>query len=314
MATTNHLGFTTVSQSQSQKEVTVNNALKLIDAILNTGAVDKDLYTPPGGPTEGAVYIVSDSSTATGDWAGRENDIALYYDGAWNFLTPNEGFTIWVNDEDNLYVWTSAAWETLITAVAFQDVPMIGINTTADGTNRLSVLSDAALFTAETDDIRVVLSKDDTGDVASFIFQNNFDGRAEFGLIGDDDFHFKVSPDGSTFYESFIIDKDNGDVAFQQFIKLSAPSELTIASGVVTAVKSSHKIDTQGNAASDDLDTINGGSEGCFLLIQPENDTRTVVVKNGTGNIRTKSGADVSLDSYGDTMLLYFDGTNWLEV
>ena len=37
-------------------------------------------------------------------------------------------------------------------------------------------------------------------------------GRAEFGLTGDDDFHAKVSPDGSTFHEGYIIDRNTGDV------------------------------------------------------------------------------------------------------
>lgn len=98
------------------------------------------------------------------------------------------------------------------------------------------------------------------------------------------------------------------------FISTPPATELTIASGVVTATQSAHKIDTESDAASDDLVTINGGSEGALLILEPQDDARTVVIKHGTGNIRTKSGADVNLDNYGDTWMARKDGTNWLEV
>ena len=79
MATTNHLLLTQVEQHQSQKEITVNEALVVLDAILNTGAVDKDLATPPVSPTEGDVYIVA--SGGTGSWAGHDGEMAYYAGG-----------------------------------------------------------------------------------------------------------------------------------------------------------------------------------------------------------------------------------------
>lgn len=90
---------------------------------------------------------------------------------------------------------------------------------TPDATNRLSANTPAVLFNRETDDIQVKLNKEAAGDTASFLFQTGFSGRAEIGTTGDDDLHFKVSPDGSTFHEGLIIDKDNGAV--------SAPNNLS---------------------------------------------------------------------------------------
>lgn len=107
MTTSNHLGFSFILQSQSQKEVTANAALSAIDAILNTGAIDKDLATPPGSPAAGDVYIVAGS--ATGAWAGKDGQIA-YYDSGWRFIDPNEGLALWVNDEDKLYIYNGSAW------------------------------------------------------------------------------------------------------------------------------------------------------------------------------------------------------------
>jgi hypothetical protein len=115
MATTSHLAVTLVEQAQAQKEVTVNAALIRMDAILNAGAKDKDLATPPGSPLEGDVYIVA--ASATGAWVGQSGKIA-YYNQSWKFITPLEGMTIWVNDEDIQYSYTGAAWVQTVGGIA----------------------------------------------------------------------------------------------------------------------------------------------------------------------------------------------------
>ncbi len=88
-------------------------------------------------------------------------------------------------------------------------------------------------------------------------------------------------------------------------------STLTIASGVITVSTSYHKVETQGAAATDDLDTINGGSEGDVLFLSPENNAHTVVVKNGTGNIKVGSGADFTMDDIEDAIALVKIGALW---
>lgn len=100
-----------------------------------------------------------------------------------------------------------------------QSQDMFGVNTTADATNRLAVKSDAVLFshddvTPGNDDCIVKVNKAAAGDTASHLFQTGFSGRAEFGLTGDDDFHLKVSADGSAWNEAIVIDKDNGFAGF----------------------------------------------------------------------------------------------------
>ena len=94
------------------------------------------------------------------------------------------------------------------------------------------------------------------------------------------------------------------------FYNCTADSELTIATGAITATKSYHNVDTEGDAASDDLDTISGGTDGDIIVLTANNAGRTVVIKNGTDNIIC--GADISLDNTGDTATLIYDGTNWL--
>lgn len=107
MATTSHVGLTLIEQSQAQKEVTINTALVRLDALLNTGAIDKDLATPPGSPAEGDLYIVA--ASPTGDWDGYAGEIA-YFEQIWRFIVPNEGMTLWVNDENIVYSYDGGAW------------------------------------------------------------------------------------------------------------------------------------------------------------------------------------------------------------
>lgn len=85
---------------------------------------------------------------------------------------------------------------------------------------------------------------------------------------------------------------------------------LTINGGVVTITTDYHLIDTEGAAASDDLDTINGGVDGQFLMIACVNAARSVVVKHNTGNIIIQDSGDIILNSVDEKLLLFYDGTN----
>lgn len=77
--------------------------------------VDKDLNTPPGGPASGDRYIVA--AGGVGDWAGQDDNIAEWDGSAWNFTTASEGFAVYVEDEDFIYVYTGAAWVRLSTRI-----------------------------------------------------------------------------------------------------------------------------------------------------------------------------------------------------
>ena len=94
-------------------------------------------------------------------------------------------------------------------------------------------------------------------------------------------------------------------------IALEEAGELTISSGAVTKSRSHHTIDTEGDAASDDLASILGGSEGEVILIRPANGARTVVLKHNTGNIWSMSGYDVTLDDADDYSILVYSGSKW---
>jgi len=95
-------------------------------------------------------------------------------------------------------------------------------------------------------------------------------------------------------------------------IAWGSASELTISSGAITVAQSHHRVDTESDAASDDLDTINGGSEGQVIAIRAEHADRTVVLKDGTGNLDL--GGDVYLTDTDQYVVLIYDGTSWQPV
>jgi hypothetical protein len=98
--------------------------------------------------------------------------------------------------------------------------------------------------------------------------------------------------------------------------KIATPmrGELTIASGAITVTGSYHRVDTEGDGATDDLTTINGGIDGMRLVLRAENGARDVVVKDGTGNIQCVG--DFTMDNVQDTIELIYDSTltAWLEI
>lgn len=95
--------------------------------------------------------------------------------------------------------------------------------------------------------------------------------------------------------------------------KINTPNNAkTIAAGAITTTSGLCIVDTEAAAASDDLDTINGGVDGMILVIRAANSARTVVAKDGTGNM--KLAGDFSLDNAEDTLIMISDATNWYEL
>lgn len=92
------------------------------------------------------------------------------------------------------------------------------------------------------------------------------------------------------------------------FMNYGAGTELTIAAGVVTATQRHHKIDTELDAGTDDLDTILGGTAGDETFLRQQNSGRVVTVTNA-GNIITRSGGDQPLTP---GAWFFFAGTSWI--
>jgi hypothetical protein len=204
MEQTANLKLPYIMPSQAQPNVTHNEALRMLDAFVQLAVLDRDLASPPASPAEGSRYIVA--VDATDDWAGHEDEISAWQDGAWVFHTPRAGWLAWLNDEERLVGFNGAEW-------VEPSPSMMGINAAADETNRLALASSASLFSHQGGDHRLKINKNAAGDTASVLFQTGFSGRAEMGLAGDDDYCFKVSPDGAAWHEAITIDRNTGRVS-----------------------------------------------------------------------------------------------------
>jgi len=89
---------------------------------------------------------------------------------------------------------------------------------------------------------------------------------------------------------------------------------LTIAAGVIKVFSDMHLVATEGGAATDDLDTINGGTDNVLVTLFAADAAKDVVVKHGTGNIRLHGAVDFTLNNGWDNITLRYYGGFWIEV
>jgi len=355
--TTTHLALPYILAAQAQKHVTHNEALRLLDAMVQLSVLDRTRTAPPASPGDGDRHLVA--SGATDLWAGWDLNVAFWVDGVWLRLVPRTGWLTWVAAEGMFLVWTGAAWEvvgeprdvsdavfslvndadptkkalfslsgistgttrsftlpntsselailagtqtftgnkifsgtvtvsaasasigtatgtatygmgtgattsgvtktlnlgtggasgsntvvnigpatagangttvvntptvTFANAVTQVGMPQANLTAqllglggaTADSYNRLSVNTPAVLLNNAGAGIEATVNKAAPANDASFAFKTNWSARALIGLLGSDDFSFKVSPDGSTFFDALRIDRTSGQVELPQ--------------------------------------------------------------------------------------------------
>lgn len=219
MESTVNLDLPYIMPSQAQKHVTHNEALELLDALVQCVVIDRDLSSAPGGAQEGDRYIVA--AGAGGEWEGHEGSIAVRRDGGWRFLAPGAGWRAWAIDEAALLYWTGSAWQSAAAGAGdLQNLSRLGVGATADAQNPFSAKLNnalwAALTTGEggTGNLRYVMNKEAPSGVLSLLMQSNWSGRAEIGLVGDDDLTIKVSPDAIGWSEALRIDRHTAKVSF----------------------------------------------------------------------------------------------------
>ena len=229
MTTTPNLSLPYIDAAQAQKHVTHNEAIRGLDALVQTAIVTRTLSAPPATPADGACYILA--SAGTGAWAGQAaNIVAAWQDGLWVFYLPKTGWYAWVADEATTVTFTGTVWQVFGQPSV---LPQLGINATADATNKLAVKSPTVLFDNIGNGTQVKLNKHAAADTASLLYQDNFSGRAEAGLAGDDKYHLKVSADGATWKEALLVDQATGIVNFPSGV---APGSLPIATTTTPGV------------------------------------------------------------------------------
>ncbi len=229
-APTPNLQLPYIMAAQAQKHVTHNEAVRMLDCLVQLMVLSRTLSVTPAVPADGDRYIVG--AAPTGAWIGQTGRIAAFQDGTWIIYLPKEGATAWVADENSLVAYTGTDWlpvspapSVIAAALAnqpVQNVSQLGVSATADTTNRLSVSAPATLLNHAGNGHQVKLNKNATADTASLLYQTNFSGRAEIGTTGDDGLHIKVSANGSVWTEALAIDATTGDTTLQRSLNTSA--------------------------------------------------------------------------------------------
>lgn len=107
MTDTARLGLPFIEGSQAQKHVTHNEALGLLDSLVQLTVLDRNLTTPPSSPADGDCYIPA--AGATGAWSGWDGQIAAY-SGGWVRITPMPGFKAWVTSERLTVTYEDGMW------------------------------------------------------------------------------------------------------------------------------------------------------------------------------------------------------------
>lgn len=124
MSTSPKWGLSLIAAQQAQPEVTHNQAVMLLQALL--GGVLAQQNAPPVGPVDGDCYLVG--TAGSGAWAGRNNKIAMYY-GGWIFVpgltsagviipigTDHEGLEVYNQATDTRLRWSGTAWAAVSSA------------------------------------------------------------------------------------------------------------------------------------------------------------------------------------------------------
>ncbi|GAA0630456.1 hypothetical protein GCM10009422_29980 [Brevundimonas kwangchunensis] len=207
--------------AQMQKHVTLNETLTRLDTLVQTSVVSRTLASEPGDPADGDIYILPAGATGESWDVMPDGALVRFEAGAWTASPVVEGMLALVSEEAQFIVRHNEGWVGLgETLSALDGLERLGIGTDADAGNPFTAKLNTALWTAletssgGTGDLRLTLNKETAGDVLSLLFQSGWGGRAELGLVGDDDLVLKVSPDGGVWREALRVDSETGRVRF----------------------------------------------------------------------------------------------------
>lgn len=270
---TARLALPLLQPSQAQKHVTHNEAIDRLDFLVQLTVKGFDAIVPPAAPEAGEAWALDPG--AIGAWAGHGSKLASWRGEAWVFATPQPG---WIAaGPDGLRFFEGSGWVPISGEAAFQNLGSLGINATADLTNRLSLSSDATLLNHDGSGHQLKINKSAVADTASLLFQSNWSGRAEMGLAGSDQFAIKVSPDGSSFSTALEADSTTG--------RLSAPGGLRVFDGTATAPSLGFAADPDCGfyrPGTDSVALATGGAQRVTVNASGLNVTSGELMKNGS--------------------------------
>lgn len=110
---TPRLALPLLAAGQAQKEITHNEALALIDALLCPVAEAVGLNTPPAAPADGQAWIAGPAPV--GAWTGKARQLAIATIGGWRFADLPEGAHVLVGPEAVVWRRVASGWQAPVT-------------------------------------------------------------------------------------------------------------------------------------------------------------------------------------------------------
>ena len=196
-STTPRLNLPFLQAGQALKNITHNEALQRLDTGLYLSCDDMNANTLPPTAEAGTAIILSDTPEA--NFSKRMGQIAVFVNGSWAWFSPTPGWTIWDNMGQTLRVFNGEDWVRPTPDTLPENLPYLGLNTSATPAQRFAVASETSLFNHDGNSHRLTLNRAAKTDTASLVFQTEFEGEAEIGLTGTNGFSLKTSADGLTF-------------------------------------------------------------------------------------------------------------------
>jgi hypothetical protein len=105
---TERFGLPLLVPGQGQKDVTHNEALLALDAMVQPIALSRSIAEPPANPGAGDGWVVPEAST--GAWSGASGQLATWTAGGWRLYPLPEGARVWVIDEGRSLRRADGGW------------------------------------------------------------------------------------------------------------------------------------------------------------------------------------------------------------
>ena len=96
---------------QAQKHVTVNDALRRLDGLVQLSVKNQTEIVPPETAENGDCYLIAQG--ASGAWQNHHGALAIFEDTGWAFVTPKEGWLLWDEAHQTMLVLIADGWAPL---------------------------------------------------------------------------------------------------------------------------------------------------------------------------------------------------------
>jgi len=209
--TTEKLSLPYLASNQAQKHVTVNEALRRLDGLVQIALASRGENTPPDAPLSGETHLVGPEPV--GAWSGQPGRLAQFADGSWIFHTPQPGFVAFDLDSEQAIVFQDGSWRALTQPFDSFELGALGVGAPALPDLPLVISGDGTLLTHMGDDHRLYINRSSHQDTASLLWQTDYIAGAELGLFDQDALRFRVTGNGLSWSaDALVINLTSGHV------------------------------------------------------------------------------------------------------